>query len=266
MQKTSAAQDSSCEIRVGQVGLTQIRLRSIDADAIRHELSARIATAPQFFQRTAVCVDLSKLVDEPSADELRAVLAVITDAGFFPVGLAQGTERTEGVNALASSLNLPVITQWRTPPKPALGALLRDLNPQERPSSPPPPPPAPAPPEAPTEKPQPALALLHDQPIRSGQRVYARNRDLIVMSSVGAGAEVMADGCVHIYGSLRGRALAGARGEKTARVFCHEFNAELVSIAGVFRVFETIPVELAGKPVQAWLAGDDLHFSLIGSA
>ena len=101
--------------------------------------------------------------------------------------------------------------------------------------------------------------------MRSGQRVYARNRDLVVAAAVGAGAEVMADGCVHIYGSLRGRALAGARGERDARVFCQEFNAELVSIAGVFRVFETIPPELAGKPVQAWLEGDDLHFSRIGA-
>jgi septum site-determining protein MinC len=109
------------------------------------------------------------------------------------------------------------------------------------------------------------MALLHHQPVRSGQRVYARNRDLVVTTAVGAGAEVMADGCVHIYGVLRGRALAGARGDAAARVFCQEFNAELVSIAGVFRVFETIPRELAGQPVQAWLEGDALHFSRIGA-
>ena len=106
---------------------------------------------------------------------------------------------------------------------------------------------------------------MQHQPVRSGQRVYARNRDLVVTAMVGAGAEVMADGCVHIYGALRGRAMAGAHGETTARVFCQEFHAELVSIAGVFRVFETIPPELAGKPVQAWLDGDDLRFARIGS-
>jgi septum site-determining protein MinC len=105
---------------------------------------------------------------------------------------------------------------------------------------------------------------MHHQPVRSGQRVYARNRDLVVTTTVGAGAEVMADGCVHIYGSLRGRAMAGVHGEVTARVFCQDFHAELVSIAGVFRVFETIPADLAGQPVQAWLAGDDLHFARIG--
>ena len=268
MQKSSAAQDAPCEVRVGQVGLTQIRLRSIDPEAIRHELRARIASAPQFFQRTAVCIDLGKLEEEPSVGELRAVVSAIRDTGFYPVGLIQGSEIVE---ALARSLDLPVIAQWRTPPKPALGALLRDFGPQSKAGeaaqaqtqAPPPPPPPAAPPP---EPPQPTIALLYDQPVRSGQRVYARNRDLIVMNAVGAGAEVMADGCVHIYGSLRGRALAGARGEKTARVFCQEFNAELVSIAGVFRVFETIPAELAGQPVKAWLAGDDLHFTRIGPA
>jgi septum site-determining protein MinC len=106
--------------------------------------------------------------------------------------------------------------------------------------------------------------LMHHQPVRSGQRVYARHRDLVVTSVVGAGAEVMADGCVHIYGPLRGRAAAGARGEVTARIFCQEFHAELVSIAGVFRVFETIPPELDGKPVQAWLDGDDLKLARVG--
>jgi septum site-determining protein MinC len=106
-------------------------------------------------------------------------------------------------------------------------------------------------------------ALIHGQTIRSGQRLYARGRDLIIMATVGAGAEVMADGCVHVYGSLRGRVMAGVRGDTDARVFCQEFRAELVSIAGVFRVFETIPADLAGKPVQAWLEGENLRFAPI---
>jgi septum site-determining protein MinC len=107
-------------------------------------------------------------------------------------------------------------------------------------------------------------ALMQQQPVRSGQRVYARSRDLVVTATVGAGAEAIADGSVQIYGALRGRALAGARGETSARVFCQEFRAELVSVAGVFRVFETLPPELAGKPVQAWLDGDDLRFAPLG--
>jgi septum site-determining protein MinC len=261
MNRATAAEEAPCEIRLGQVGLAQLRLRTLDPALIHAELAARAAAAPQLFERTAVCLDLGALDAEPAAAELRALLAAIRTAGFFPVGLLQGAP---SVDALARELELPLIAQWRAAPKPALGALLKDISPPGRSA----PPPAPAPIEpapAPAVATAPLLALLHHQPVRSGQRVYARNRDLVVTTAVGAGAEVMADGCVHIYGVLRGRALAGARGDASARVFCQEFNAELVSIAGVFRVFETIPRELAGKPVQAWLEGDALHFSRLGA-
>jgi septum site-determining protein MinC len=261
MNKARAAQDAACEIRIGQVGLTQLRLRTIDVAEIRRELLARIATAPALFERTAVCVDLSTIDPEPSTDELRAVLAAIRETGFHTIGLMQGNEV---IDALARDLDLPVLAQWRPTAKPALGALLKDISPPGR-SAPPPAAPAP-PPVTATPLAQGNSTLVQQQPVRSGQRVYARHSDLIVLGAVGAGAEVMSDGCVHIYGPLRGRALAGARGDTNARIFCQEFNAELVSIAGVFRVFETIPADLAGKPVQAWLEGDDLLFTRIGPA
>ena len=88
--------------------------------------------------------------------------------------------------------------------------------------------------------------------------MYAKNGDLIINNLVGNGAEVIADGSIHVYGALRGRALAGAQGDEKARIFCQEFHAELVSIAGVYRVIEDIPSELRGKPVQAWLENDKL--------
>jgi septum site-determining protein MinC len=159
------------------------------------------------------------------------------------VGLAQpsGSAEANAANeSLAKSLDLPVLTHFRAPnrPVPVVQAA-----------------PAPVEPALPT--------LVHQQPVRSGQRVYARERDLIVTSTIAAGAEVVADGHVHIYGTLRGRVMAGAHGDTAARMFCQEFNAELVSIAGVFRVFETIPAELAGRPVQAWLTGENLHFACI---
>ena len=89
--------------------------------------------------------------------------------------------------------------------------------------------------------------------MRSGQQVYADNRDLTVLSAVGAGAEVIADGSIHIYGPLRGRALAGAQGNEDARIFCREFQAELVAVAGHYMVLEDIPKDLRGKAVQVWL-------------
>jgi septum site-determining protein MinC len=240
------AHDVALEIRFGQVGLAQVRLRTTDPGAILDDLTGRIASAPQFFERAAVCLDLSALEQEPHVAELRAVMDAIRRAGMLPVGLAHGTASIE---ALARSLELPVLTQFRAQGKPAAVAV--ESQPAKKPAA--------------TEAPEfGTAALMHHQPVRSGQRVYARHRDLVVTAAVGAGAEVMADGCVHVYGTLRGRAMAGTRGEVSARVFCQEFRAELISIAGVFRVFETLPPELAGKPVQAWLDGDDLRFARIG--
>jgi len=232
------ARDQAVEIRFGQVGLVQVRLHTTDPGSILDELTGRTATAPHFFERTAVCLDISPLANPPSGDEIRAVVDVVKRAGMLSVGLAQGGASVE---SLATELDMPVFTHIRTTSKSAPVV------------------------QAATPDPEPALpALLHHQPVRSGQRVYARNRDLIVTGTVAAGAEVMADGCVHIYGPLRGRVMAGVHGDTEARVFCQAFNAELVSIAGIFRVFETIPAELAGVPVQAWLAGEDLRIAKIG--
>lgn len=245
-----AAREPAVEIRFGQVGLAQVRIRTTEAGAILDELTGRVAAAPQFFERTAVCLDLSALDKEPTTGEMRDVFDAVRRAGMLTVGLAHGTA---AVDALARALEVPVLTQFRVQGK---------ASPVPTVKEPPPPPKAPAP------APEPAVlhtpSLMQHQPVRSGQQVYARHSDLVVTSTVGAGAEVIADGCVHIYGTLRGRAVAGARGEVTARVFCQEFHAELISIAGVFRVFETLPPELAGKPVQAWLDGDDLRFARIG--
>ncbi len=132
-------------------------------------------------------------------------------------------------------------------------------------------PPAPAPKEKPVEpapSAQPTFVptLVIDRPLRSGQQAYARGGDLVVLAAVNAGAEVIADGSIHIYAPLRGRALAGANGSAEARIFTTRFEAELVSIGGVYRTFESgIPDKLAGRPVQIRLSGsaDDASSSLL---
>ena len=98
------------------------------------------------------------------------------------------------------------------------------------------------------------------EPVRSGQQVYARDGDLIVLGTVNAGGEVLADGNVHIYGALRGKAIAGAAGDKDARLFCQRFDPELVSIAGLFRVADQIESDLIGQRVGVRIAGDALVF------
>lgn len=101
--------------------------------------------------------------------------------------------------------------------------------------------------------------MLIDKPVRSGQQIYARDTDLIVMGQIGPGAEVIADNNIHIYGPLRGRALCGVSGNTKTRIFCQSLEAELVSVAGNYRMLETIPEELRGKPAQIWLDEDRLN-------
>ena len=249
---------SPIDIRYGQLGVLQLRLRTMDPGIVLDELTGRFASAPQFFKRAAVCIDLLTVKPFPDLDALRAVMDAVRRAGMIPIGLAGDATAVE---PLAVAVNLPVLSTFRAQARP--GPVLEPVQPQ---------------PEAlPEVKPVIALhsapgtteargtALLHTQMVRSGQRVYARQRDLIVSTVVASGAEVMADGCVHVYGALRGRAIAGARDEPEARIFCQEFHAELVSIAGVFRIFETIPPELRGKPVQVWLDGENLRCTRIGT-
>jgi septum site-determining protein MinC len=236
-------QAADVDVRYGQMGLVQVRIRTTDPGAILDELTGRIATAPHFFRRTAVCLDLGALKSAPEVGEIRAAIDAIGRAGMLTIGLAGDAPDVE---AISNVLNLPVLSGFRAPRTYPVAVA--------------------QPAVAPAELADPGGAtLMQHQTVRSGQRIYARNRDLVVTAGIGAGAEVMADGCLHIYGALRGRAMAGARGQLSARVFCQEFHAELVSIAGVFRVFETIPAELAGKPVQAWLEGEDLHFARVGA-
>jgi len=267
---------NALDLRFGQVGLLQVRLRSTDAAAVRAELAGRMASAPQFFVNTAVCLDLSALPAEVPTPSLVRVIEGIREAGLLTVGVA---DTVTDPAAVALALGLPVLGGFRQlsrPPGQSLPKPTRDIAQRADES--------PEPPAAPDDAPAaaapvaavvaetveavapapPAGALVHNQTVRSGQRLYGRDRDVVVLGTVGAGAEVMADGCVHVYGSLRGRVLAGVRGDATARVFCLDFRAELVAINGVFRVFETLPPELQGQPVMAWLDGEELRFARLG--
>jgi septum site-determining protein MinC len=116
----------------------------------------------------------------------------------------------------------------------------------------PPPPPSPAEAIEPTHQ----LPLVITQPVRSGQVVYARHNDLIVLASVNPGGQVVADGNIHIYGALRGRAMAGAQGASDARIFCQKLEAELLAISGVYLIWDDIPTANLGKPAQVALRGE----------
>ncbi len=105
--------------------------------------------------------------------------------------------------------------------------------------------------------------MLIDQPIRSGQSVVFERGDITVLGSVASGAEVMAGGSVHVYGTLRGRAIAGLSGHPGARIFCSKLQAELLAIDGVYQTADDMPAKVLGKPVQAWLDGEQMKISVL---
>ena len=249
------------ELKIGQVGIANLRVRTLDVARLVDEMRSRVQRAPKLFLRAAVVLDFGGLSQVPDATSVQSLIDGLRQAGVLPVALAYGTSETE---RLAESLGLPLLAKFRAqyergdePPAAPAPA----TAPAPRQAADGGPAPAPAAPAAAPHAGQPGM--MHAAPVRSGQQVYADNRDLTVLSSVGAGAEVIADGSVHIYGPLRGRALAGAQGNEKARIFCREFHAELVAVAGHYKVLEDIPKELYGKAVQVWLEDGQLKLAAL---
>lgn len=240
------------DLRFGQVGIANVRVRNPDPEALRASLEVRVREAPSLFERAPVVVDLSFLSPQPADAEVAALLDAVRTAGMLPVGLAYGDSATE---ELSRRLGLPLIAKFRAAYEPQAP---RDAPAGEKTNAPAAP--EPAIPAA-SSGTAPTIALQHRQPVRTGQQVYAQGSDLVVTGTVANGAEVLADGNIHVYGALRGRAFAGALGDERARIFCSEFRAELVSIAGHYRVFEEIPKQYEGRAVQIALEDGKLKIA-----
>ena len=247
------------ELKFGQVGIANLRVRTMDPAQLAAEMRDRVQRAPNLFDRAAVVLDFGGLSKAPAVEDARALVDGLRDAGVLPVALAYGTKEIE---ALSQALGLPLLAKFRAqyersdgvsaPPPAAEPVAAAASKPSE---------PAPSLRQAAPANTQPGL--MQASAVRSGQQVYAENRDLTCLAAVGAGAEVIADGSIHIYGPLRGRALAGAQGNESARIFCREFQAELVAVAGHYKVLEDIPTELRGKPVQVWLEQGQLKLAAL---
>lgn len=239
------------ELKIGQVGIANLRVRTLDVARLVQEMHERVARAPKLFGRAAVILDFGGLSQTPDTATAQALLDGLREAGVLPVALAYGTSEIE---QLSVQLGLPLLAKFRAQYEST------DAAPAASPRRAPDPAPAPPPPAA-VAAPQPGRMQLGT--VRSGQQLYAENCDLTVLSTVGAGAEVIADGSIHIYGTLRGRALAGAKGNEGARIFCRDFHAELVAIAGRYKVLDDIPDNLRGKAVQVWLEQDQIMIAAL---
>ncbi|QKS31188.1 MAG: septum site-determining protein MinC [Candidatus Accumulibacter similis] len=243
MQRTNKI-PQPIEFKGTTLPIVVITLRSLQVDEL-----ARAATAlfggSDFFDGDAAVLDLAQLVDVPEPD-WRRLKQLFKAHGLNVIGVRGGSEELRYGAAFAG---LPT---YAVGDRPATVTAARAAA-----TSPP------ATVEATDAPPAESAAavvartptLFVNRPLRSGQQVYARGGDLVVLAAVNAGAEVIADGSIHIYAPLRGRALAGAAGAADARILCTRFDAELVSVAGLYRTFDGgVPHEVAGRPVQVRLA------------
>ena len=225
------------EIKSATLPLVALLLKSTDLALLAQELQARFGELPEFFDHDPLVIDLAPLKGEGEID-FGELVHLLKGYRVMPVGVKGGSE-AQMEAALGHGLAAAGETSVRAASEPASA-------------------PTPALPQGGTEE-RPTSALVIDRPLRSGQQVYARGRDLVVLSMVNAGAEVIADGHIHVYAPLRGKAIAGARGDADARIFTLCLEPELVSIAGVYRTSEVPwPDTLHGKPAQVRLENDKL--------
>ncbi len=237
---------SALEIKGRMLSLTRIRILDTDADAIEAQLRAFTRTLGE------AAAGLPVLLEADIKTALEPILERIRRVGLQPLAVLEGP-----LAAAARKLGLPVLAaDALAADAVASAASSRSAAMVQAPESVLVPAPAPAA-AMPAAARKPTRVIT--EPIRSGQQIYAENADLAVMSTVSVGAEVIADGCVHVYGALRGRAIAGARGDTQARVFCRRMEAELLAVAGIYAVAEQVKGALHGLSVQAYLADGTLR-------
>lgn len=233
------------QLKGSMLAITVLELAHNDLDALDRQLAAKVAQAPNFFSNTPLVLALDKLPVACGTVDLPALMRICRHHGLRT--LAIRANRIEDI-AAAIAIDLPVL--------PPSGARERPLEPEPEVK-----PPEPAPPPPPSE-PEVRPTRIVSSPVRGGQQIYAQGGDLIVTSSVSPGAELLADGNIHVYGAMRGRALAGVKGNTRARIFCQQMTAELLSIAGQYRVCEELRRDpLWGFGVQVSLSGDVLNIT-----
>ncbi|MBF0620974.1 MAG: septum site-determining protein MinC [Magnetococcales bacterium] len=258
-EKPAPIEKDAIDFRGTSINLTSLRLLRPDLNAIKAHLDLSLEKSGDFFRDAPVMLDLSMFSEAAKSEfspvlDLRGVVTILRARRLVPVGVRYGTD---SLKRSARSLGLGVFAD-ETMVLPKEPVVEPEPEPEPEPVPTAPLPKIPEDSEAPVEK---TATRIIDHPVRSGQRVYARNGDLIVLGPVNGGGEVLADGNIHVYGPLRGRALAGAGGDTEARIFCHELDAQLVAIAGIYQVSEFIPREFNCSPAQIWLADDLLEFA-----
>ncbi|WP_423935003.1 septum site-determining protein MinC [Comamonas sp. 23] len=232
-------QRSGFDMKSAQLPVVAFALRSADLEQLAQEFAERFGSDSAFFDHDPVLVDLAQLREADEDIDFSALVALLRQYRTTPVAVRGGSE-AQMARAYAAGL---IAAPEAPPARKAAEPEVREVEV-----------------EVIKEVQLPAKATMRvDKPMRSGQQVYAAGSDVIVNAIVSYGAEVIADGNVHVYGPLRGRAVAGARGDKSARIYCTCFEPQLVSIAGIYRTVESDwPAELSGKAAVVRLEGEKL--------
>ncbi len=238
--KQTATKQVTAVMRGRMVSLTVLELFGSDLEELDRQLQEKTAQAPAFFRHAPLLLDFENFDAEVDITWLDTACKLIGANDFVHVGITGADPALEDA---ARSRGLAI---W-----PPGGAVRQEPEAkQTQPGKP-----QAASPPAPAHS---ATMVLH-QPVRSGQRIYAQGGDLIVLASVNTGAEILADGHIHVYGTLRGRALAGVQGNESARIFCHDLQADLVAIAGFYVINDDLPADKRNKAVQIFLDHERLQ-------
>jgi len=224
---------SALEFKGNLLTLMVLHLFESDTEIIAEQLAEKISKAPSFFQHAPIVIDLQAVQNNKL--DLAEIVSLLRTYGLIPVAVRGGSPLQDEI---AFNLNLGRLADVKKPSRQQTKNLLEPKKSAKAPISP--------------------TSKIITKPVRSGQQVAALNGDLIVLSSVSQGAEILASRHIHIYGALRGRALAGINGDNEARIFCQDLKAELLSIAGHYKVNEDIPADLMDKQVQVYLDEDSL--------
>ena len=242
MALTTAAQPrASFDLKSASLPVVAVVLKTPDAAVFAADLAERLADDPGFFDHDAVLIDLAQVREAESPLDFPALCAALRAHRTLPIAVRGGSPAQMAAAAEAGLAPAPDAAAPRAEAAPR--EVVREVEV-----------------EVVREVPTPGPGtVVVDKPLRSGQQVYARGADLVVLAVVSFGAEVIADGNIHVYAPLRGRAIAGARGNTEARIFSTCLEPQLVSIAGIYRTTETeLPAAVRGKPAQVRLDGEKL--------
>lgn len=245
---TDVMETTAFKLKGSLFTLTSMVLEKLDTLAIDAQLTALVAKTPKFFEQAPIVIDLQKMASLSVEVPFNDLLKIIRSHGLYPIGVRGGSARQHKAALAAGIAPLSTAKLPQTEPAPQSDSLISGKPGSQQP-------------DAPATTNSPYKLITH--PVRSGQQIYAKGADLIVTAPVSRGAEILADGNIHVYGALRGRALAGVQGDESAQIFCQTLDAELLSIAGLYSLTENLQAPDADAFVRIYIQDEQLKVAKV---